>query len=90
MSGERTQDAAAQKWRVVEDATTYVAASPYRDTGDAARAAGELQGSSVDLVVMDRIGYTEYHRQLALEAIGKPVILAASLAARVLGELLRS
>lgn len=83
-------EAASEKWMAVEAEKVYVAASPYTEPDQIVRATEELQEHSVDLVVMDCIGYTEAHRRLVVKAIGKPVILAASLTARVLGELLQA
>jgi protein AroM len=84
-------EATDEKWEAVEAEKVYVAASPYGEPDEIARAADELEErSSIDLVVMDCMGYTEAHRRLVVKAMGKPVILAASLAARVVGELLQA
>jgi protein AroM len=84
-------EATDEKWEAVEAEKVYVAGSPYGEPDEIARAADELQErSSVDLVVMDCMGYTDAHRRLVVKAMGKPVILAASLAARVVGELLQA
>ena len=82
------EDAAA-KWGDVGAEVVYVAASPYRQPDEVVEAARELEARPLDLVVMDCAGYTEDHRQSALEVLDLPVLLASSLAARVLGELLR-
>jgi protein AroM len=84
-------EATDEKWEAVEAEKVYVAASPYRDLTETAQATEGLQErASIDLVVMDCMGYTEAHRQLVVKAMDKPVILAASLAARVVGELLQA
>jgi protein AroM len=84
-------EATDEKWEAVEAEKVYVTASPYGEPDEITRAADELQErSSVDLVVMDCMGYTEAHRRLVVKAMGKPVIVAASLAARVVGELLHA
>jgi protein AroM len=84
-------EATDEKWEAVEAEKVYVVASPYGEPDEIAWAADELQERpSVDLVVMDCMGYTEAHRQQVVKAMGKPVILAASLAARVVGELLQA
>ena len=84
-------EATDEKWEAVEAEKVYVTASPYGEPDEITPAADELQRrSSVDLVVMDCMGYTEAHRRLVVKAMGRPVILAASLAARVVGELLHA
>jgi protein AroM len=84
-------EATDDKWEAVEAEKVYVDASPYGEPDEIARAAAELQEpSSFDLVVMDCMGYREAHRRLVVRAMGRPAILAASLAARVVGELLQA
>jgi protein AroM len=83
-------EAAAEKWKTVEAEKVCAAASPYRELGEIVQATREFQEHSVDLIVLDCVGYTEAHRRLVMKTIGKPVILATSLAARVLGELICS
>jgi protein AroM len=84
-------EATDEKWEAVDAEKVYVAASPYGEADEIIRATELLQGHPpVDLVVMDCMGYTEAHRRLVVKAMGKPVILASSLAARVVGELLRA
>lgn len=84
-------EATDDKWDAVEAEKVYVAASPYGDLTETAQTTAELQACApVDLVVMDCMGYTEAHRQVVVKAMGKPVIQAASLAARVVGELLQA
>jgi protein AroM len=84
-------EAIDDKWEAVEAEKVYVSASPYGEPDETTRAADGLQERSlVDLVVMDCMGYTDAHQRLVAKAVGKPVILAASLAARVVGELLQA
>jgi protein AroM len=82
--------AATEKWMAVEAEKVYVAALPCGESDVIVRAARELQESSVDLVVMDCVGYTEAHKRLVTKMTGKPVILAISLVAWLLGELVCS
>ena len=81
-------EALAEKWKVIGAEVVYAVASPYRHLAEMEEVTRELQGSSVDLVMLDCVGYTETHRQLVVGSLGGPVLLAAALAARVLGELM--
>jgi protein AroM len=65
-------------------------ASPYtrRRLADARDAAGELRRAGVDLVWMTCVGMDEAMREVVTETTGKPVILARSILARVIDELL--
>ncbi|MBI2207728.1 MAG: AroM family protein [Candidatus Rokubacteria bacterium] len=65
-------------------------ASPYtpRRYDDARRAAGELRRAGVDLVWMTCVGMDEAMRDVVTETTGKPAILARSILARVIDELL--
>jgi len=81
-------EAAAEKWRVLEAEVVFVAASPYYgEPMELVRAAEELGGHSLDLVIMDCMGYTLAHRRVVMQATGKPVILASRVVARIVGEL---
>jgi protein AroM len=79
-------EALAEKWRSLEVTATLVAASPYKDPAEVGRAAAEL-GRSLELVIMDCMGYTQAHKQLVAQAIDRPVILAAGVVARIVGAL---
>jgi protein AroM len=77
-----------EKWGGLGAVATFVAASPYTDQDQVARAAGELGGHDLDLVVMDCIGYTSAHKRSVSQVTGRPVLLSSSAVARVVGELL--
>jgi protein AroM len=81
-------EAAAVKWEALAAEKFYAAASPYRQPDEIVQAASELQAHPVDLIVMDCMGYTGAHKRLVAKALGKPVVLATSLSARLIGELL--
>jgi protein AroM len=81
-------EGAAEKWRYVGAELVFEAASPYGDEAEIGRAAEALRGRSPDLVVMDCMGYTRAHKQAMWEATGKPVILAAGVVGRIVGELM--
>jgi len=79
--------AAAEKWREVGAEMGFEAASPYGDEEEVIRAAGVLRGWSLDLIVMDCMGYTQAHRRLVTQTTESPVLLASSMVARIVGEL---
>jgi protein AroM len=78
------------KWDSLGAEVAFVAASPYADQARVARAAEELAGRELDPVVMDCIGYTQAHKRTVRQATRRPVMLASSTVARVVGELLDS
>jgi len=81
-------DAVAEKWRSAAPELILECASPYGSNDDVRRAAAALAGRRPDLVVMDCMGYTARHKGLVADLCGCPVILAASLVARLTAELL--
>jgi protein AroM len=81
-------EAAAAKWEALAAEKLYVTASPYGEPDEIVQAARKLQAHPVDLIVMDCMGYTGAHKRLVAKAIGKPILLATSLSARLIGELL--
>jgi protein AroM len=80
-------ESAAGKWRMLDAEVVFVAASPYGEQIELIRAAGQLEGHHLDLVVMDCMGYTLAHRGVVMQATGRPVILASRVVARIVGEL---
>ncbi len=62
-------------------------ASPYDNSARIQQAAEKLGAETVDLTVLDCIGYTRRMKQTVKEITGKPVILARTLLARALKEL---
>lgn len=69
---------------------TVVNASPYGPGNPVQRAAEVLKNKDIDLVVMHCMGFTKDHRKVMRELTGKPVILANSIVARTIGELLQA
>ena len=65
-----------------------VAGSPYGEPEELDRAAKEMAGMDVDLVVLDCIGYTSAMKERVRQLSGKPVVLSRTIAARVVMELL--
>lgn len=76
------------KWGEINTDVTFVAASPYAYQDEVTPAARELAGHTIDIVVMDCMGFTQAHKRTFSQATGRPVILASSIVARVVGELL--
>lgn len=70
------------------DKVVVVPASPYNSSDEITPAAEQLRQEQVDLSVLHCIGYTLAMKQTVKKITGKPVILARSLVAQVLRELL--
>ncbi len=78
-----------ERWRdVALDQVVVEAASPYGRQGELEEAASRLAAASVDLVVMDCIGYTRAMKAVVRDAVECPVVLAVTALARVTAELL--
>ena len=77
-----------EKWDGIDVDVTWAAASPYAERDEVTPTARELSGQELDLVVMDCMGYTQVHKRTVSQATGRPVMLASSMVARVVGELL--
>lgn len=67
-----------------------VNASPYSKQEELSRAIELLKNSDADLILMDCIGYNLQMKRKVAEGTGKKVVLARTMAARVLGEMLNS
>jgi protein AroM len=78
---------AERKWRADGFAPTLTWASPARDD-EMARAAEELRGADVDLVVIDCMGHADEARRAMAERTGRLVIAAQSVVAKVAGALI--
>jgi len=77
-----------EKWKGFVSSVQVTAASPYGDPEELDRAAQEIAGMDVDLVVLDCIGYTCAMKERVRRISGKRVILSRTLAARTVLELL--
>lgn len=77
-----------EKWGESVEKVEAVAGSPYGDFQAVIDAANALKVKDVDVIVMDCIGYTVKMKQTIQEITGKPVILARTLLARVIREML--
>ena len=79
---------ATRAWQSACQELVVEAASPYV-AGDAiAVAANRLIDAQVDMIIMDCMGYTKAMQEQVRAITGKPVLLARSLVARILAELL--
>jgi len=79
---------ATARWRPAAARVTAVSGSPYGEGRELDAAARRLAVEGVDIVVLDCMGHAMRHRALVQGVVGRPVILARTLVARVLGELL--
>lgn len=76
-----------RRWRQVGTEQVMVAASPYDDPVELEQVAQTLKEQSVELVVLDCMGYTLDMQERVRTITGAPVILARGIFARVLKEL---
>lgn len=79
---------ARRRWSQVSGQVYVEAASPYGSSEDILAAAENLKKADVQIAVLDCIGYTNSVKQAVKEILGVPVVLARSIVARVLAELL--
>jgi protein AroM len=77
-----------KRWSKAAREVIVEAASPYGNIQKVESAADSLSMSGVDIVVMDCIGYTLEMRELVSKHTKKPVLLARSVASKVVSELL--
>ncbi len=85
---DRIQTESAQKrWSSVAKSVFIESGSPYDGIEAVLRAAQKLK-PNVDIVVMDCIGYTIAMKEAVARSINKPLLLARSVVARVVSEIL--
>lgn len=77
-----------KRWQQVSDNLTIAAASPYGAPSELDEAAKKLKGEAPDVVVMDCMGYTMKMQDRVRKETGAPVILARSIVARVVKEMI--
>jgi protein AroM len=81
----------SKKWSETGADVIVVNGSPYGDDIEIEEAINELnKESNIDIIVMDCIGYTQEMKNRVLRRTGKPVVLARTIVARVIGEILES
>lgn len=77
-----------RKWAEAGLEAVVVPYSPYdRTVGETLPDLDPFRDPAVDLIVMDCIGYTATMKEQIAKAVQKPVILARTFVARILGEL---
>lgn len=79
---------AKKKYDRLKGETIIKAASPYAEEDEVSWAAKELKNADPHVIVMHCMGYTQAMKKKVLEITGKPTVLARSLVARTLKELL--
>jgi len=82
-------DEVVQKWKFDNVDIIVETLSPYEDVQEALikRKAERLKEASVDLIILDCIGYSTHTAKLMKKVTGIPVILPRTLIARILKEL---
>ena len=76
------------KWSGIADDILTVSASPYGDISEIESAVTELRRKNLDLIVLDCIGYDTAMKTAVKKITGVPVMIARSMIARVLSEIL--
>lgn len=76
------------RWSAVASAVTVRAYSPYADRERVEEVCAAFAAAGVDLVVLDCLGYTVALKDTVRRLVGRPVLLARTLLARMLAELL--
>lgn len=77
-----------KKYKRLKGTFFFYAASPYAPTDELGEAAEALRRKDPHVVVMNCMGYTPAMKKRVMEITGKPTVLANSLVARTLAELL--
>ncbi|AOT71966.1 AroM family protein [Geosporobacter ferrireducens] len=79
-----------EKWSQTGAEVIVVPASPYTKEDELSGAILELRDKDIDIIAMDCIGYNQSMKKRVSEGTGKPVVLARTIVARVLGEILNA
>jgi protein AroM len=77
-----------EKYSLLKGKVIIKAASPYVAEDEVSLAAKELKKEDLQVIMMHCIGYTQAMKKKMMEITGKPAVLARSLVARALKELL--
>ena len=81
----------SKKWSETGVDVIVVNGSPYGDDIEIEEVINELnKESNIDIIAMDCIGYTQEMKNRVSKGTGKPVVLARTIVARVIGEILKS
>jgi len=79
---------ARRKYRRLKGEMIIRSASPYASEDEVTQTAKELKKADPHLIVMHCMGYTQAMKRKVMETTGKPTILARTLVARTLKEML--
>jgi len=79
---------AKERWSTAAKKVLVEPGSPYAEKESIEKAAKMLATLGVDIVVMDCMGYTLQMKEIVQRHIKKPIILARSISAKVVSELL--
>ena len=77
-----------ERWNGVVPRVVVETASPYASPEGLSDAARRLRDARIDAAVMDCVGYTRVMKQTVRTILGKPVLAATSLLARIVAEML--
>ncbi len=78
-----------EKWSDMQKPPLYAAVSPYSGSeNDLIAAAQSLQARQARMIIMDCMGYTDWHRERVRAATGLPVLLSNAVIARLTASLL--
>lgn len=78
-----------RKWQMLENPPLYAIASPIHDSDSALIAAGrQLLAQGADVLMLDCLGFHQYHRDVLQKALAVPVLLSNVMLARLASELL--
>ena len=75
-------------WSKVSKDAIIEVASPYEDISQIENASYRLKQKGVDLVIMDCMGYSVDMKNIVASIIGKPVINAKSITAKIIGDII--
>lgn len=85
---EEQRKTLVEKWKDVNMKPVVEVASPY-ESSDIQGAAQSLREQGASLIVLDCMGYNEFHKEEAKEVFQGPVILPRTLTARIAAEYVR-
>ena len=82
-------DQQQQKWRLLENEPYYALAHPFKATEHELVAAGKtLLDQGADVLMLDCLGFHQWHRDLLQKSLDVPVLLSNVLVAQLASELL--
>ncbi len=86
---EELLEAQAQKWQILQKTPLFSLGDPVHDSEQKIIEAGkELLANGADVIMLDRLGFNQRHRDLLQKQLDVPVLLSNVLIARLAAELL--